>query len=56
MKLTLQIVLDSEDGTAPTTREAGFLHRGELGPATAGLRLAEAHEVLATLQQHLLAA
>lgn len=53
MKITVQVVIDAEDGSTPTTREVGLIERGELAPATAGLRLAEAHQVLASLQQHL---
>lgn len=56
MKITLQVVIDPEDGTTPTSQVAGVLERGDLTPATAGLHLAEAHQILSTLQQHLLTA
>jgi hypothetical protein len=56
MKITVQLVIDTQDGTAPTTHEAGVIERYDLTAATAGLQLAEAHQVLASVQQHLVTA
>jgi hypothetical protein len=56
MKITVQILLDPEDGSAPTACPITTLERAELTPASAGLHLAEAPQVLTGLQQHLLAA
>ncbi|MFE0174897.1 hypothetical protein ACFWZ2_21500 [Streptomyces sp. NPDC059002] len=56
MKLTVQLVIDHQDGTALETHEVGTLKRAALTPATAGLHLAEAHEVLAAIQQRTVAA
>lgn len=55
MKVTVQVVIDREDGTAPDVHEVGVLERQDLTPASAGLQVAEAHQVLACVQQHLLA-
>lgn len=55
MKVTVQVVIDREDGTAPDVHEVGVLERQDLTPASAGLRVAEAHQVLAGVQQHLFA-
>jgi hypothetical protein len=51
MKITVQVVIDPEDGTTtPTIHEAGVIERGDLTPATAGLHLDEAHQILSTIQ------
>jgi hypothetical protein len=56
MKITVQIVVDPQDGTPPAVHQAGVIERIDLTPATAGLHLDEAHQVLGALQQHLIAA
>lgn len=56
MKITVHVVIDPQDGTTPTTHEAGVIDRTDLTPATAGLHLAEAHQVLSALQQHMVTA
>lgn len=56
MRITIHAVIDPQDGTAPHTHLVGTLERGDLTPATAGLALAEAHDLVSTTQQHLVAA
>ena len=46
MKITVQIVIDAQDGTPPTTEQVAAIARDDLTMASAGLALAEAHEVL----------
>jgi hypothetical protein len=56
VKITVQIVIDAQDGTTPVVHQGSVIERCDLTPATAGLHLVEAHQVLGALQQHLLAA
>ena len=56
MKITVQIVIDAQDGTPPTTEQVASIARDDLTMATAGLALAEAHEVLSGIQHHLVTA
>jgi hypothetical protein len=56
MKITVQIVVDAQDGSPPAVHQVGVVERSGLTPATAGLHLDEAHQVLGVLQQHLIAA
>jgi hypothetical protein len=51
MKITVQVLVDPEDGTTPTVREVATVERTELTCDTAGLHLAEANQVLAALQE-----
>ncbi|MFZ0159497.1 MAG: hypothetical protein WAL50_10755 [Kineosporiaceae bacterium] len=53
MKITVQIVVDAQDGTTPLVHQGSVIEREDLTPATAGLRLTEAHQVLSVLQHHL---
>lgn len=53
MKITVQVVVDAQDGTAPVVHQASVIERVDLTPATAGLHLTEAHQVLSVLQDHL---
>jgi hypothetical protein len=56
VKITVQIVIDAQDGTPPTTEQVAAIARDDLTMASAGLTLAEAHEVLSGIQHHLVAA
>ncbi|GAA0955094.1 ISKra4 family transposase [Actinocorallia libanotica] len=56
MKITVQLVIDAQDGSQPVVEHLAAIAREDLSPATAGLALAEAHEVLSGLQHHLVAA
>ena len=56
MKITVQIVIDAQDGTPPATEQVAAIARDDLTMATAGLALAEAHEVLSGIQHHLVTA
>ena len=56
MKVTVQIVIDAQDGTPPTVEQVAAIARDDLTMATAGLALAEAHEVLSGIQHHLVTA
>ena len=56
MKITVQIVIDAQDGTPPATEQVAVVARDDLTMASAGLALAEAHEVLSGIQHHLAAA
>jgi hypothetical protein len=42
VKITVQVIVDAQDGTAPLVHQASVIEREDLTPATAGLRLAEA--------------
>jgi hypothetical protein len=51
MKLSVQIVVHPDDGQAePVVREVFALDRDALAPDTLGLRLAEAQDLLAAVQ------
>jgi hypothetical protein len=56
VKITVQIVIDAQDGTPPTTEQVAAIARDDLTMTTAGLALAEAHEVLSGIQHHLVTA
>ncbi len=56
MKITVQIVIDAQDGTPPATEQVTAIVRDDLTMASAGLALAEAHEVLSGIQHHLVTA
>jgi hypothetical protein len=56
LKITVQIVIDAQDGTPTATEQVAAIARDDLTMATAGLALAEAHEVLSGIQHHLTAA
>ena len=56
MKVTVQIVIDAQDGTPPAVEQVAAIARDDLTMATAGLALAEAHEVLSGIQHHLVTA
>ena len=56
MKITVQIVIDAQDGTPPATEQVAVVARDDLTMASAGLALAEAHEVLSGIQHHLVTA
>ena len=56
MKITVQIVIDAQDGTPPAVGQVAAIARDDLTMATAGLTLAEAHEVLSGIQHHLVTA
>ena len=53
MKITVQIVIDAQDGTPSATEQVAVVARDDLTMASAGLALAEAHEVLSGIQHHL---
>jgi hypothetical protein len=56
MKITVHVVIDAGDGQPATSHDVAILAREDLTPATAGLRLDEAHQVLSGLQQHMVTA
>jgi hypothetical protein len=56
LKITVQIVIDAQDGTPSATEQVAAIARDDLTMASAGLALAEAHEVLSGIQHHLAAA
>lgn len=56
MKVTVQIVIDAQDGTPPAVEQVAAIARDDLTMASAGLALAEAHEVLSGIQHRLVAA
>ena len=56
MKVTVQIVIEAQDGTPPAVEQVAVIARDDLTTAGAGLALAEAHEVLSGIQHHLVTA
>jgi hypothetical protein len=56
VKITVQIVIDAQDGTPPATEQVAAIARDDLTMASAGLALAEAHEALSGIQHHLVTA
>ena len=56
VKITVQIVIDAQDGTPPAVEQVAAIARDDLTMASAGLALAEAHEVLSGIQHHLVTA
>ena len=51
MRLQVQVTIDPEDGTPPQVTEVAAVDRADLSPATLGLTLAEAKQVLSGVQQ-----
>ena len=52
MKITVRVAVDTgDDTTEPVETQVLALSRDELTPDTLGLHLAEAHELLAALQE-----
>ena len=47
MKITVQIIVKSDEGQAEVIREVAHLERGALRPETLGFSLAEARSILA---------
>jgi hypothetical protein len=56
MDITVRVVIDPGDGGPVTSHDVATLTRGDLTVATAGLHLAEAHQIVSGIQQHLVAA
>jgi hypothetical protein len=56
VKITVQIVIDAQDGAPPAVQQVAAIAREDLTMASAGLALAEAHEVLSGVQHHLVTA
>jgi hypothetical protein len=56
VKVTVQIVIDVQDGTPSAVEQVTAIARDDLTMASAGVALAEAHEVLAGIQQRLVTA
>lgn len=50
MKLTVQLVVETDDGAATTVHEVAHLSRGTVRPEELGLTLAEVKEVLQRIQ------
>ncbi len=52
MRIRVQVVIESDQETTPLhSREVACFNRGELTPETLGLRLSEAKQILAGVQQ-----
>jgi hypothetical protein len=56
VKVTVQIVIDAQDGTPPAVEQVAVIARDDLTMASAGLAMAEAHEVLSGIQHRLVTA
>ena len=56
MDITVRVVIDPGDGGPVTSHDIATLTRGDLTTATAGLHLAEAHQIVSGIQQHLVTA
>ena len=56
MDITVRVVIDPGDGGPVTSHDVATLTRGDLTTATAGLHLAEAHQIVSGIQQHLVTA
>lgn len=56
MNITVRVVIDPGDGSPVTSHDVAALTRADLTTATAGLRLAEAHQIVSGIQQYLVAA
>jgi len=56
VKVTVQIVIDAQDGTPPAVEQVAAIARDDLTMASVGLALAEAHEVLSGIQHRLVTA
>jgi len=55
MKITVQVVLHADDDTQTVVREAFTLNRETLAPDTLGLQLQEAKDLLAAVQDTVVA-
>jgi hypothetical protein len=55
MKITVQLVVEYEDGEEPIVEEIGCLCRGDLLPETLGLTLDEGQAILARIQKTMVA-
>src|SRR5579864_4812214 len=53
MKIKVQVVIQSDDGTVGQARDIACLERDDLTPATLGLTLNEGKQLLAALQETL---
>ena len=52
MRIRVQVIIESDQETAPPhVEEAACFERGTLSPETLGLRLSEAKQILASVQQ-----
>ena len=51
MKITVQVSIQADDNTPTVVHEVFALERGALAPDTVGLRLAEAKDLLAAVQE-----
>jgi hypothetical protein len=51
MRITVQVVIESDGQNTPELHEVAQLDRGELDPGTVGLQLEEAKQLLATVQE-----
>jgi hypothetical protein len=56
VKITVRLVIDAQDGMPPAVEQVAAIAWDDLTMATAGLALAEAHEVLCGIQHHLVTA
>src|SRR2546425_120738 len=55
MKVKVQIIIEQEGFDAPVVEEVACLYRGDLLPATLGLTLEEGKELLARIQETMVA-
>lgn len=53
MNITVRVIVDPGDGSPAVSYDVATLTCAELTPATAGLHLAEAHQIVSGVQQHL---
>jgi hypothetical protein len=51
MRVSVQVVIDSDDGDPPAVHEVALLERGDLHIDTLGLQLAEAKDMLQQVQE-----
>ena len=56
MKITVRVIVEPGDGAPATSHDVAVLARDDLTAVTAGLRLDEAHQMLAGVQEHLVTA
>jgi hypothetical protein len=56
VKVTVQIVIDAQDGTPPSVEQVAAIARDDLTMASAGLVLVRSHEVLSGIQHRLVTA
>jgi hypothetical protein len=55
MRITVQVMIESDGQNAPELHEVAQLDRGELDPGTVGLQLEEAKQLLASMQEVIVA-